>query len=95
MTAPPSGISETDWLSWPAAARTFILAQQQEIRAQREKLLVLRQENEQMRPQLTALAAKLRPPPPFPGGSAGEVDRGVDQRRRDRGDSRAAGCLPA
>ncbi len=46
-------------LSWPADARAFILAQQQEIRAQREDLLVLRQENEQMRQQLTALAAEL------------------------------------
>ncbi|MFN9622039.1 MAG: DUF6444 domain-containing protein [Cyanobacteriota bacterium] len=59
MTAPPSGISEADWLSLPAAVRTFILAQQQEIRAQREELLVLRQEKEQMRQQLTALAAEL------------------------------------
>ena len=59
MTAPPSGLSEADWLSCPAAVRTFILAQQQEIRAQREELLVLRQENEQMRQQLTALAAEL------------------------------------
>jgi len=59
MTAPPSGISEADWMSWPADARTFILAQQEEIRAQREELLVLRQENEQMRQQLTALAAEL------------------------------------
>jgi len=59
MTAPPSGLSEADWLSCPAAVRTFILAQQQEIRAQREELLVLRQEKEQMRQQLTALAAEL------------------------------------
>jgi hypothetical protein len=77
------------------AARTFILAQQQEMRAQREKLPVLRQEKEQMRQQLTALAAERRPSPPFPGGSAGEVARAVDQRRSDRGDSRAAGGLPA
>jgi len=59
MTSQPSGISEADWLSWPAGARGFILAQQQEIRAQREDLQVLRQGNEQMRQQLTALAAEL------------------------------------
>ena len=59
MTSPLSGISEADWLSWPAAARAFILAQLQEIRAQREDLQVLRQGNEQMRQRLTALAIEL------------------------------------
>jgi hypothetical protein len=56
MAAPSVGISEGDGLLWPAGARRFILAQQQEIRVQREDLLVLRQENEQMRQQLNALA---------------------------------------
>jgi hypothetical protein len=59
MTAPPSGISKADWLRLPADARTFILAQQQEIRAQREEIRVLRHENEQMLQQLSALAAEL------------------------------------
>ena len=45
MTTPPAGISEADWLSWPAGARTFILSQQEEI--------------EQLRAQLTALATEL------------------------------------
>jgi hypothetical protein len=45
MEAPPAGISEADWLTWPAGARTFILAQQDEI--------------EQLRAQLTALATEL------------------------------------
>jgi len=26
MSAPPTGISEADWLTWPAGARSFILA---------------------------------------------------------------------
>ena len=43
MTAPPDGITVADWLSWPADARAFILAQQQEMREQREDLLVRRQ----------------------------------------------------
>ena len=45
MDAAPAGISEADWLSFPAGARKLILAQQQEI--------------EQLRSQLTALATKL------------------------------------
>jgi transposase len=45
MTTPPAGISEADWLSWPAGARTFILSQQEEI--------------EQLRAQLTALSTEL------------------------------------
>jgi transposase len=45
MGAPPAGISEADWLTWPAGARTIILAQQEEI--------------EQLRAQLTALATEL------------------------------------
>ncbi|MFM9103681.1 MAG: IS66 family transposase, partial [Cyanobium sp.] len=45
MSTPPAGIPEADWLSWPADARSFIVAQQQEI--------------EQLRSQLTALAAEL------------------------------------
>jgi hypothetical protein len=28
MDAPPAGISEADWLTWAAGARTFTLAQQ-------------------------------------------------------------------
>ena len=46
MTAPPSGISKADWLTWPADARTFILAQQQKILEKREEIRLLRQENE-------------------------------------------------
>ena len=45
MSTTPAGISEADWLATPAAVRVFILAQQQEI--------------EQLRSQLTALAAEL------------------------------------
>jgi predicted nucleic acid-binding Zn-ribbon protein len=45
MVAPPAGISEADWSSWPAGARQLILAQQQEI--------------DQLRNQLTALATEL------------------------------------
>ena len=45
MGAPPAGICDADWLSWPADARAFILAQQEEI--------------EQLRGRLTALATEL------------------------------------
>jgi len=45
MGAPAAGISEADWLTWPAGARTIILAQQEEI--------------EQLRAQFTALATEL------------------------------------
>jgi transposase len=52
MSAPPAGIPEANWLATPASVRTLILAQQQEIQA-------LRQENEERRVQLTALATEL------------------------------------
>ena len=45
MGARPAGISKADWLTWSAGARTFILAQQEEI--------------EQLRAQLTDLATEL------------------------------------
>jgi hypothetical protein len=46
MSAPPAGIPEADWLSWPPKARPFILAQQQEV--------------EQLRLQITPLAVHAR-----------------------------------
>ena len=49
---PPDGVYEADWLSWPAGARKFILAQQ-------EQLAALRKDNAQLRAQLTALATEL------------------------------------
>jgi len=52
MSSTPAGISEADWLSWPPEARQFIQAQQQEIEA-------LRQANDELRSQLTALATEL------------------------------------
>jgi transposase len=52
MSAPPARIPEADWLSWPADAREFILDQQAELRAQKEEI-------EQLRCQLTALATEL------------------------------------
>ena len=52
MSSAPAGISEADWLSWPPEARQFIQAQQQEIEA-------LRQANDELRSQLTALATEL------------------------------------
>lgn len=52
MGTPPAGISEADWLSWPAGAREFILAQQQEIQA-------FKLENQQLHAQLAALGTEL------------------------------------
>ena len=52
MSPPPAGIPEADWLATPASVRTLILIQQQEIQA-------LRQENDKLRSQLTALATEL------------------------------------
>ena len=46
MSTPPAGIPETDWLA-KASVRTLILTQQEEIKA-------LRQENDELRCQLTA-----------------------------------------
>ena len=52
MVAAPAGISEADWLAWPVGAKEFILAQQGELQAQKEEI-------EQLRLQLTALASEL------------------------------------
>ena len=52
MSSPPAGIPEADWLATPASVRTLILVQQQEIQA-------LRQENDELRSQLAALATEL------------------------------------
>ena len=52
MSSPPAGIPEADWLATPASVRTLILVQQQEI-------LALRQENDELRGQLAALATEL------------------------------------
>ena len=52
MSSPPAGIPEADWLATPASVRTLILFQQQEI-------LALRQENDELRGQLAALATEL------------------------------------
>ncbi len=52
MSTPPAGISAAAWLSCPAHVRELILALQREIQAHR-------QENEQLRDQLTALATEL------------------------------------
>ena len=52
MGAAPAGISEADWLAWPAGAKEFILDQQGELRAQKEEI-------DQLRGQLTALATDL------------------------------------
>jgi transposase len=52
MSSAPAGIPEAAWLSWPLEARQFILVQQQEIQA-------LRQANDELRSQLTALATEL------------------------------------
>ena len=52
MSSAPAGISDADWLATPAAVRAFILVQQQEIQA-------LRQANDELRAQLTALVTEL------------------------------------
>ena len=52
MSAFPAGIPDVDWLETPASVRALIIAQQQEIPA-------LRQENDELRVQLTALASEL------------------------------------
>ena len=59
MTAPPVGISRSRLAVVACLSKAFILAQQLEIRPQREELLVLPQEKEQMRQKLTAMAAEL------------------------------------
>jgi hypothetical protein len=48
MTAPPAGISEADWASTPASVREIV-----------GQVQALRDENEQLRAKLTALATEL------------------------------------
>ena len=45
MSTPPAGISDADWVSWPAGARELIVPQLEEI--------------DELRSQLTALATEL------------------------------------
>jgi hypothetical protein len=52
MPAPPAGISAADWVAIPASVRSLIQAQQAEIQQ-------LREANEKLQQQLTALATEL------------------------------------
>jgi len=52
MGAAPAGISDADWLLWPAEAREFIHDQQRELWAQKEEI-------ERLHSQLTDLAMQL------------------------------------
>jgi hypothetical protein len=52
MGAAPAGISDADWLLWPAEAREFILEQQRELWAQKEDI-------ERLHSQITDLAMQL------------------------------------
>jgi hypothetical protein len=63
MGAPPAGISKADWLSWPAGARTFVLAQQQEIEQLRAQLTALATEPASLREQIGRSSRNFAKPP--------------------------------
>jgi hypothetical protein len=52
MTTPPAGISDADWVSWPAGARDLIVAQLEEIEQLRTQLTVLATELASLREQI-------------------------------------------
>jgi hypothetical protein len=91
MSTPPAGIPETDWLATAASVRTLIIDQ-------RQVMLALRQEDDEHRGQLTALAtdlASLWTQMRRPGGPSRIVAE-ADADRADRcGGGTPPRCLPA
>jgi len=94
MSSAPAGISDADWLATPAAVRAFILVQQQEIQA-------LRQANDELRAQLTALATELASLREQIGRSSRNSSRppssdgpGFKPPERRRGSGRKRGAQP-
>jgi transposase len=63
----PAGISDTDWLSWPADARGFILAQQEEMEQLRVQLTALVTEQASLRERIGRSSRNSSKPPSSDG----------------------------
>ena len=83
MSAPPAGIPEADWLSWPPEASQFILAQQQEIELLRGQLTALESELAQLRERIGRSSRNSSKPPSSdgPGFKPPERRKGSGRKR--------------
>ncbi len=83
MSAPPAGIQEAAWLSWPPEARAFILAQQQENDDLRSKLTGLATELAQLRERIGRSSRNSSKPPSSdgPGFKPPERRKGSGRKR--------------
>lgn len=83
MSAPPAGIREAAWLSWPPEARAFILAQQQENDDLRSKLTALATELAQLRERIGRSSRNSSKPPSSdgPGFKPPERRKGSGRKR--------------
>ena len=83
MGGPPTGISEEEWLSWPAGARELILSQQQEIELLRAQLTALATELANLREQIGRSSRNSSKPPSSdgPGFKPPERRKGSGRKR--------------
>ncbi|QPN70682.1 DUF6444 domain-containing protein [Synechococcus sp. CBW1108] len=87
MSAPPAGIPEADWLLWPATAKAFIVAQQQEIEEHRNQLVALATELAQLRERIGRSSRNSSKPPSSDGP-------GFKPPERRKGSGRKRGAQP-
>jgi transposase len=85
--APPAGISEADWLSWPSGARELILGQQEEIKQLRTQLTALASELASLRERIGRSSRNSSRPPSSDGP-------GFKQPERQKGSGRKRGGQP-
>ncbi|MCP9841850.1 transposase, partial [Synechococcus sp. J7-Johnson] len=83
MGAPPAGISDADWLSWPADAKELILSQQQEIEELRVQLNALATELASLRERIGRSSRNSSKPPSSdgPGFKPPERSKGSGRKR--------------
>jgi transposase len=83
MTTPPSGISEADWVSWPAGARELILSQQEQIEELRSQLTALATELASLRERIGRSSRNSSKPPSSdgPGSKPPERRKGSGRKR--------------
>ena len=83
MTTPPAGISDADWVSWPAGARELIVTQQEEIDGLRSQLTALATELANLRERIGRSSRNSSKPPSSdgPGFKPPERRKGSGRKR--------------
>ena len=94
MDAALAGISEADWLSFPAGARKLILAQQQEIEQLRSQLTALATELAQLRERIGRSSCNSSKPPSSDGPGFKLPERGKGSGRKRGGQPGHPGTGP-